>query len=208
MQFLKKNIVCATVLCFFLPVIIRGFDLRAQQKTVDSLNLALKTAVHDTTRAHLYLKLGDLLYVAAPDTLEYFAGKAEEIINKRLGAASKTEKRVYLNIQAEILNNRAYMLQQHGKMDEALDMYNRGLEIQKQTNDKEGIAYSYNNIATIYQNRGEETKALEYNELSLKIKLELKDEKGIAQSYNNMGLFISISVKFKSRWNITTRLFP
>jgi len=61
----------------------------------------------------------------------------------------------------------------------------QSLEIQKEIDDKQGIAISLNNIGAIYDNQGNTDKALEYHLQSLEIRKN--DKQGIAYSLNNIG---------------------
>ncbi|MBW8049098.1 MAG: tetratricopeptide repeat protein [Cytophagales bacterium] len=70
----------------------------------------------------------------------------------------------------------------------ALEYHLQSLEIKKEINDKQGIAYSLNNIGAIYYNQGNPDKALEYYLQSLEIQKEINYKRGIAYSLNFIGL--------------------
>ena len=70
----------------------------------------------------------------------------------------------------------------------------KSLKIQKEIDDKSGMAYSLNNIGKIYKKQGNLPKALEYLNKSLKKRKENGDKKGVAYSLNNIGaLYIKIA---------------
>ncbi|MFN5416887.1 MAG: tetratricopeptide repeat protein [Flavobacteriia bacterium] len=71
-----------------------------------------------------------------------------------------------------------------------LDCYvllQKALDINKQIDDKTGIAESYNNIGSYFLQINKLDKALSYYQKSNKIQLEIGDKKGNSQTKNNIG---------------------
>jgi len=89
---------------------------------------------------------------------------------------------------ATSLNNIAANYTQLGEAKKAIEYLEKGLKIQEELNDKEGIARSLSNLAFEYDKQGDIPKSLEYNHRSLKIKEAIGDKDGIANSFNNMGI--------------------
>ncbi len=74
-----------------------------------------------------------------------------------------------------------------GEYEPAL-IWNTELEKhQIESDDRAGLATTYNNIGLIYSKKGERDKALEYYGKSEKIRLEVGDRAGLASTYNNIG---------------------
>jgi len=75
-----------------------------------------------------------------------------------------------------------------GRLDMALENYERSLKLARQFNDREGEAVALGNIGLIYGKRGELDRALKYHEEELKIDREMNRKEGIAAKLNNIGL--------------------
>ncbi|MBL4656363.1 MAG: tetratricopeptide repeat protein, partial [Flavobacteriales bacterium] len=89
---------------------------------------------------------------------------------------------------AGALNNIGFVHQNQGDIPLALEYYHKGLKIQEEISDKQGMATSYNNIGLIHRHQGDIPLALEYYHKSLKILEEIGNKKGMASSYNNIGV--------------------
>jgi serine phosphatase RsbU (regulator of sigma subunit)/tetratricopeptide (TPR) repeat protein len=96
----------------------------------------------------------------------------------------KRSLKTYLSLA---YNNIGYINQNQGKISLAIKYWNKSLKIQKELNDKRGMATSYNNFGFIYENQGNLPLALKNYNRSLKIKQELKDKRGMAITYSNIG---------------------
>jgi len=81
----------------------------------------------------------------------------------------------------------ADVLKMQGKLDQAIEMYEKTLELNETLGLKEGIANSYGNLGIIYEMRGELDRAVELHEKSLAISEKLGLQGGIANSYGNLG---------------------
>jgi tetratricopeptide (TPR) repeat protein len=163
-----------------------------QNKTIDSLNLALKNAKHDTSRAATLVALTEELVAFNIDTVIPLCWQALALIEK-LPTFLKKEINVQ-RTQADALNNIGFIYGNQGQIPEALEYYGKSLKIYEelpmesgQAGDKRGIATSLNNIGAIYHNQGQIPEAIEYYGKSLKIQEEIGDKRGIANSLNNLG---------------------
>jgi tetratricopeptide (TPR) repeat protein len=86
------------------------------------------------------------------------------------------------------LNNIAYLYEDQGEIEKALEFYNKGLTIANELNNKSIKATLINNIAGIYLDRNKLDTALKYYLRSLDLMIELKRRKGSAVCLNNIGL--------------------
>ncbi|MBI4930632.1 MAG: tetratricopeptide repeat protein [Bacteroidetes bacterium] len=157
----------------------------SQENEIDSLNLLLKNAKHDTTKLRLLVDLSEKCELT--DILKYAQSAAEladVILNEteNLSVQQKVKK-----LKAQAINNIGYNYNIQGDSHKALEYYQKGLRIQEETNDKTGAALSLNNMASIYNSQGEISKSLEYHLKSLKISEDINDKKGISISLNNIG---------------------
>ena len=89
--------------------------------------------------------------------------------------------------KANALNNKGYLHNSRGEDDKALDYYNRTLEIQKQIDDKAGLAGTYINLSSILLKNGLVQQALEYYYSSLRLEEETGNNVGIARALNGIG---------------------
>lgn len=144
----------------------------------------------DSTIARAYVSLSEILYVANIDTLAPLCEIAKGIAEKNLkrNDITQSEKKVFLGIQSDALNNIGYIHKTKGNIPLALKYYHESLKIHLQIGDKTGIATSYNNIGFIYRSQGNVFLALEYFQRSLTIQEQLNDHEGMASLYNNIGI--------------------
>jgi len=159
----------------------------AQDKTTDSLKLALKNAKHDTTRCNILNALIELendnkVWSVYNDQLLKLAEK---------GIKDPSLKLVYTEHLATAINNLGFLASQNGDSPKALEYYNRSLKLHMDIKNKEGIALALNNIGNIYDNNGDVAKAMHYYQKSLKIHEEIGNKDGIATTLNNIAYFFS-----------------
>ncbi len=171
-----------------LIIFLFPFFLSAQDRTIDSLKLALKNATHDTTRCNILNELidsenDDRVWPKYNDQLRRLAKSGSYKSSK-----DTIRKQFYLKHLAGALNNIGYLAQNQGDIPKALSFYLKSLEIEKEIKNPKGIAYSLNNIGSIYKDQGDIAKGLEYYHRSLKIREDIKDKKGIANALNNIGI--------------------
>ena len=158
--------------------------LFAQNRTIDSLKLALKNAKHDTMRCNI---LSILAETASDEEWPAFNEQLKQLAEENIINKTKP-KNFYLKHLADAMNNIGYLANQKGEIPKALEYYHKSLKIEEEIGDKEGIASSYNNMGFIYYRQGDIPKALEYHHESLKIREMIGDKEGIANSLNNIGL--------------------
>lgn len=84
-----------------------------------------------------------------------------------------------LNIQATALNFQ-------GDWENALQLYQRSLEIGEELGDLQGVGVCLNNMGNIFKNQGHYKKAVDSFFKSLKIREEVGDTLGMASTYGNI----------------------
>ena len=159
-----------------------------QNKTIDSLKLALKNAKHDTVKCNL---LNELIEYENDDSVWTKYNKQLfdlASLNLKLSKLPDKINRIYQKHIANAFNNWGYLALIRGENEKALNYWKKSLMIREKINDKPGIAFSLNNIGGIYQNKGDIQNALNYHSKSLKIWEEIKDKNGISQSLNNIAV--------------------
>ena len=166
------------------------FMVRAQQSAlftsaIDSLESLVSQSLNDSSKVKLLGELSDECDIV---DIPKYAEPLISICEKHL----KEEKKgthafnLYLKCLSDAQSNFGYYLKQQGKINLALENYEKALAIKKQLDDKDGTALLLNNIAMIYYNQGSIEQALAVNLQSLKIQEEIGNEEGIANSLNNI----------------------
>ncbi|MBK9285202.1 MAG: tetratricopeptide repeat protein [Sphingobacteriaceae bacterium] len=159
-----------------------------QNRTIDSLKLALKNAKHDTTRCSILYSLID----------EYWSDeKVWPKYNEQLKLLSEKNilnggslKKVYLKHLAYSLNYIGITANNHGDAPRALEYYKKAMNIMEEAGDREGVAITLSNIGRVYKNQGNITMGLEYYYKSLMIFEEIGDKDGMANTLNNIAVVI------------------
>jgi tetratricopeptide (TPR) repeat protein len=87
----------------------------------------------------------------------------------------------------DVCNNMGTVSQFLGQYQEALNLYQQSLEIQREIGDRSGEANSLMNLGNVYDSLGQYQKALNFHQQSLAIQREIGDIQGEANSLNNLG---------------------
>jgi tetratricopeptide (TPR) repeat protein len=176
------------VIYLFLAVL---FVSKLFGQNLDSLNLALKNAKHDTIRCAILLELGE----TAPDGewLKYI-DQLKNLTESKLKTTkpSLSEFAIYKKYYSLALYNTGFFYQSQGNSNEALSYYEKCLNIQEEIHDKQSMANTFNNIGGIYQNLGNNIKALSYYEKCLKIQEETDYKFGISAVVNNIAIIYQV----------------
>ncbi|MDO8998402.1 MAG: tetratricopeptide repeat protein [Bacteroidota bacterium] len=173
---MKKNLF---VLLLF-PCLLFG-----QDKTMDSLKLALKNASHDTIRCNILNQM-----VEAEPNSNIWPKYNEELkilAEKNIAKTSKPLK-IYFKHLASAIGNMGYIYSEQGNSQKALECYQKGLKISEDIDDKESVAGILNNIGYVYQSQGDISKALDYFQKSVKIQEVIGNKEGTANSLTNIGM--------------------
>jgi tetratricopeptide (TPR) repeat protein len=89
-----------------------------------------------------------------------------------------------------VYGNRALILQDWGKLAEAMDCHKKQEKISEQLGDLDGLARSYGNQALILKTWGQLMEAMTLHKKEEKIKEELGDRAGLAICYGNQALIL------------------
>jgi len=159
------------------------------QQQIDSLYTIIANKKSDTSLASAYVDLAEILYVGDIDTLEKLSRKAIEIADKNLNRSSTNngEKKSFRRSLAAAFNNIGYVHDIKGNIPQALEYYNKALNVLQLLGSKEGIASAMNSMAYLYINQGDSAKALEYYHKSLKIEEEIGSKEKMASSLKSIG---------------------
>ena len=75
---------------------------------------------------------------------------------------------------------------------EAIELYEKAINITKQMGDRKNEAYANERVGIISSHLGDYNKAKKYLDKALAIKIQIGDKEGEASSYGNLGtVFIS-----------------
>jgi len=170
----------------FIILFCISLNAFGQDKTIDSLKLALKNAKHDTTRCAI---LNQLVEIESDDVWPVYNEQLLKLAEA--GCVSNPPKAlltIYMKYKANAFNNIGVLANDKGDIDKALIYYQKGLMLQQEINDKTGIAGSLNNLGFIYDHLGDIPKALEYYHKCLNINEKINNKVGVSTVLNNLGL--------------------
>jgi len=88
---------------------------------------------------------------------------------------------------ARFVHNTAVIYQKRGRYQEARDLYNQSLEIDKQLGNQAGIAMSLRQLGRIARDQGDYQEARDLYNQSLEIMKQLGNQAGIAKSLHQLG---------------------
>ena len=166
----------------FLMFVFNGFS---QNKMVETLKSELKLAKHDTVRCDV---LDQLVEVAAEGEWQKYNEQLSQLASKNL--AQKPTGRLfvlYSKYYATALHNQGVIYSEQSDDEKAIQLFNKSIEISKNSGNKNEVAISLQAIAQIDIRKGNNTKALNQLYECLKIFEEVEDEIGIADVHLSIG---------------------
>lgn len=166
----------------FLMLVFNGFS---QNKMVETLKSELKLAKHDTVRCDV---LDQLVEVAAEGEWQKYNEQLSQLASKNL--AQKPSGRLfvlYSKYYATALHNQGVIYSEQSDDEKAIQLFNKSIEISKNSGNKNEVAISLQAIAQIDIRKGNNTKALNQLYECLKIFEEVGDEIGIADVHLSIG---------------------
>ncbi|CAF3653738.1 unnamed protein product [Rotaria socialis] len=171
----------STKLTLFGNVLIDMAHFNYAEKYLCRLLKQISSEHKDTYKC--YHALGKVSFEKGEyDTSLIYLFKSLEILQKRQSNGSRL---------AYIHNSIGEVYQKKGKIKEALQSYEKALEIFKQTfaDDHENLAWCYNNIGIIYLEEKNFSEALQYLKKALKIKQRILPDGHpcLGNTYNNLG---------------------
>jgi|GEM_PF-2458327 len=114
--------------------------------------------------------------------------EARRMVDQALILLENDTHRLGIALRGDALAVAGYAAYKMGKLDEALELNERGLETRKQLEDRSKIAGALSNLAMVMAARGDERAEGHYLE-SLQLREELGDVAGVARVTQNLGTF-------------------
>lgn len=174
------------VFIFFL--LLCNIFSNAQDKTIDSLKLALKNAKHDTTRCKI---LNALIESENDDAIwPKYNDQIKSLAEKNLAGlpSESSETKIFKKYLGEAYNNLGTISNWQGDRKNSFLYLNKALKLMQEINDQQGISNSLNFLAFLHSSFGENDKALEFYNRSLELRKKTNDYKGMAEILNSIGL--------------------
>jgi signal transduction histidine kinase len=173
------------LLIFLISVITAGY---CQQKQIDSLRGLLKTAVGDTTRVNLLVKLSSLYYTERPDSGLTYASEAL-VIAKRIN---------YKQGEIHALSQVGFSAWLLGNLPTALQTFVSSQNMAIELNDQWSIARNYDGMSCVYMQANELKLAVNYGFKSEAIFDKLHDYPNVVDELMDIEAFYSIWGKMDS----------
>jgi len=185
MNFKLKTLIFFLFTCSFTFAQNYSID---DQEQIDKYNEILISNSSDTSKIDAYLQLTEIIYVNNIDTVYYLNNKVIKLCEKGLSKENTDElKYFYKKSIASAYNNIGFVDNYHGKIQLSLSNYKKGLKINQEINNLDGLSSAYINLGFVYSDLGDTSKSMEYYLKSLELNIELNDSSGMATSYNNIG---------------------
>jgi signal transduction histidine kinase len=167
-----------TALCIFMCM---PFLYGQNAKKLDSLWSVCKNKTSsDSLRLEALTNISEIYRNTNPDS-------AIILCNEQITLAQKLNLKKYI-VYAYNLKGHAYMNKSDN--NQALEFYNKALEINQQLKDVIATGQSFNNLSTIYQKKADYPKTIFYLLEALKMYEQKKGtEVYISNTYNNLGRF-------------------
>jgi two-component system sensor histidine kinase/response regulator len=165
-----------------------ALNLNAQDETIDSLKLEIKTAKHDTTRCIALVELGEYIFNQTPDSALVLWQKVVETSNENLKKTTdKNSRSTFTFLLARAYQNYGYYHQTYSGPDEGLKYFKKSLVLNEERGDKENMANCLVDIGQIYFRKGNVLQALEYYHKALKVFEKINSFDNMAFCLGNMG---------------------
>lgn len=163
----------------FLYFLLWSYCVSAQQLSeIDSLERALTTASHDSTRLNILLSLTEKYRFVDLDKDLQYAQQARDLSI----ALQDTMKLI------ESIKEIGFVYDYRGELDTAMALYSEAITINENFGDEQERASLHSRIGGLYKKKSYYTLALEHLLISLKICESLAFEQGIAANLGNIGL--------------------
>jgi two-component system sensor histidine kinase/response regulator len=180
---LCRPLYIAAFICCFLHTL----NVKAQDKTVDSLRQVLKTMPADTNK----VKTLRTLFVESID--KESAAEAIHVAQEALDLSIKLNYKAGQAMAYKILN---VGYQSVGNLEKAMSLCFKSLKIYEELHDMAGIGASYSNIGLIYRDENALDDALTYFKKSLDVYSKLKNKpENMWRGYVNMGMTYELQHK-------------
>lgn len=181
------------VLLQILWLVIFPGDASAQDNSlkskIDSIQIVVKKAKHDSTRIKGWIAWDDLIYAIDPVMDKKLNEKVDSLAKRVLKKSGLTKKEKYFFQfnQAYALNNLGLIQKDIGNFDQSIKYLKSSLTIREEIKDLDGSAASYNNLGMVYRAKGDQARAIECYTKSLTIQESRGNDFGAARALNNIG---------------------
>ncbi|MDQ3046799.1 MAG: tetratricopeptide repeat protein [Bacteroidota bacterium] len=177
---------------FILFMVLCQGHFPAQNATIDSLAIALKNSVQDSSKVKALNRIsheliGEGEYVKA----SVYAKKALLIVLKPNLESRKNGSVIsgpFLHGEANAYHNIGHIYYNQGSYDSAIEFYSKSLAIREKMNYKLGIASSCTHLGNSYNGKGEFLPAMNFHSRALEVWKAIGNKRGISSSYNNFGM--------------------
>jgi two-component sensor histidine kinase/Tfp pilus assembly protein PilF len=199
---LKSLIETQTDTLFIGSIIILDnyINTNSPRESLDYLKRALDAADelgHDYYRAELKSLMGVCHYSLAEfDIAKTLWLEALEICEMLVGEPEYLEMRTKLT-HSTVLSNLGVLYKVKGDYVQALDYYQKSLEIRKRTGSKHGVGICYLNIGNIYTDNKNDQLALSYYLKAEELFEEIDNFYGLASVLNNVALIYQRQKNFE-----------
>jgi tetratricopeptide (TPR) repeat protein/serine phosphatase RsbU (regulator of sigma subunit) len=112
--------------------------------------------------------------------------KSVEVFENLLLSADTTNHTAMKRGLSYGFNNIGVALWSKGNSQEAIEYYQKSLEIKRENNDKNGVAQGYNNIAIVYATDGSYEESINYFQQSLNLYTQTQNLNGLAMVNGNI----------------------
>jgi serine phosphatase RsbU (regulator of sigma subunit) len=180
----------------FVSVFVLKQSFYAQNKTMDSLNLALKNAKHDTTRLIIYLALCEECELQ--DNLKYTEPGLKLANSLLQGLKNEKAKKSLLRKKAIFYSCRTAYYQQNGDSSNQRRWLFIELENYKQLNDTNEIFSKYLNISAYYFDYGNTPIAIKYFDKAIQFAKQMNNKKLVSYGNFQMGQMFLQSNNFEN----------
>ena len=178
-------------LLFYIVLLYTGSYVKpifAQQAKIDSLEMVLKTPIHDTTRINVFNNLVRVFLLSRPDSAVFYATKAETLAKQ----LKNTRK------ECAAINNKGKGYWKVGNLPKALQSFNESYSIALKNNYQPLVFTNLTNIALVYESMGNYEVSIRYHHKLLQLALETTDNTKLGITYHNLGQAYTNLAKYDS----------
>lgn len=158
------------------------------QNRLDTLSIIIRNSPHDTITAQTYFNVGNLLYKFDIDSVLKISEFVHQLAltNLQSNSLNPEEKIAFKEILSHTYNDLGHLNRKRGKINLAIDYYNKCIDLSTELNNQKALGHAYNNLGNLYARIEDAVSAIPLLEKSIEIRQNLNEEKYLAKSYNNL----------------------
>ena len=153
-----------------------NLDCAISQSHTDSIRAGINNLPDNPKKAGLYIDLVFSFRGSKIDSMEYYIGLAEKIIERQMDS----------NVLARIYNAKGNLYRYYEKEDKALEFYLKSLEVNRKINNKKEQINNLGNIGQIYLITQDYSSALENAREVLRLSNDLNYRVGVMHAYKDI----------------------